>query len=47
MLTVLKAGGLEVLHRADFGEECYATPAVVGGSVWVRTHGHLYRLGEK
>ena len=46
VLTVLKAGGLEVLHRADFGEECYATPALVGGSVWVRTQGRLYRLGE-
>ena len=45
VLTVLKAGSLEVLHRADFGENV-ATPALVGGSVWVHTQGRLYRLGE-
>lgn len=47
VLTVLAAGGLEELHRADFGEECFATPALVDDSVWIRTHGHLYRLGAK
>jgi len=47
VLTVLAAGGLEVLHRADFGEECFATPALVDGSVWIRTHRHIYRLGER
>ena len=47
MLTVLRAGGLEELHRADFGEACFATPALVDDSVWIRTDGHLYRLGAR
>ena len=45
VLTVLRAGGLEELHRADFGEDCFATPALEGDSVWIRTQGNLYRLG--
>jgi hypothetical protein len=47
VLTVLRAGGLEELHRADFGEPCFATPALVDDSVWIRTEGHLYRLGAQ
>jgi len=48
VLTVLAAGkGLEPIHRAEFDEPCFATPALVDGSVWLRTHEHLYRLGQK
>ena len=47
VLTVLRAGGLEELHRADFGEACFATPALVDDSVWIRTEGHVYRLGVR
>lgn len=47
VLTVLAAGGLEELHRADFDEPCFATPALVDDCVWVRTQGHLYRLGSR
>lgn len=47
VLTVLAAGGLAPLHRADFDDACYATPALAGGSVWLRTQGHLYRLGAR
>ena len=48
ILSVLAAGkGLEPIHVADFGAPCYATPALVDGSVWVRTHEHVYRFGTK
>lgn len=30
------------LHAAKFGEEVYATPAIVDGQIFVRTVGHLY-----
>lgn len=36
----------EVVHTADFGEEIYATPALVDGRVYVRTTGALYCFGE-
>lgn len=35
-------GQWEVLHRADFGEEVYATPALVDGRIYLRTAAHLY-----
>lgn len=42
-MTVLKAGPQwEVLAVNDMGEECYATPAVSGGRIFVRTRGTLY-----
>lgn len=31
-----------ILHDADFGEDIYATPALVGGRIYLRTNGHLY-----
>lgn len=46
-LSVVRAGGEkpEVLHEADFGERIFATPALVGTSVYVRTEKHLYAFG--
>jgi outer membrane protein assembly factor BamB len=42
-LTVLKAGRQwEVLGVNDIGEEIYATPALSGGRIYVRTRGALY-----
>lgn len=35
----------KVLHSADFGEEGYATPAIVEGRIYLRTSGHLYCFG--
>jgi len=47
-LTVLNnASEWEVLHTADFGEEIYATPAIVDGRIFLRTDGHLYCFGRK
>lgn len=46
-LTVMLAiGKLAVLHAADFGEDAYATPALVDGRIYLRTAGHLYCFGE-
>lgn len=45
--TVLKAGAQwEVLATNDFGEECWATPAIAGDSIYVRTRSSLYALGR-
>lgn len=43
-VTVLKAGGdkPEILHQADFGERIFATPALVGDRIYVRTANHLW-----
>lgn len=45
-LTVLEAaaGGGE-LSSADFGEDAYASPALVDGKIYLRTSGHLYCFG--
>jgi outer membrane protein assembly factor BamB len=42
-MTVLKADGQwEILALNDFEDECYATPAIGGDSLYVRTNGALY-----
>jgi outer membrane protein assembly factor BamB len=47
-LTVISAqADWQVLHTADFGEAVFATPAIVDGQIYLRTAGHLYRLGRK
>jgi len=35
----------KVIHSAEFGDECYATPAIVDGRIYLRTSGHLYCFG--
>jgi outer membrane protein assembly factor BamB len=45
--TVLKAGAQwEVLATNDFGEECWATPAIAGDSLFIRTRSALYSIGQ-
>ena len=47
VVTVIEAADeLKVLGRNDFGERIYATPAVAGDRLYVRTADHLYALGE-
>lgn len=42
-LTVISAeGNWQVLSTVDFGEDAYATPAIAGGKIYLRTTGHLY-----
>jgi len=45
-LTVLDAApGWREISSAEFGEDAYASPAVVDGRIYVRTNGHLYCFG--
>jgi outer membrane protein assembly factor BamB len=48
LLSVVRArGDWEVLSAADFAERAYATPAIVGSHIYLRTAGHLYCFGLK
>jgi outer membrane protein assembly factor BamB len=40
--VVSAADQWQVLHSAEFGEECFATPALLDGRIYLRTSGHLY-----
>jgi outer membrane protein assembly factor BamB len=45
-VVVLPAGErFEVVHRIQLGEPSYATPAVAGGVMYLRTSSHLFSLG--
>jgi len=48
-LTVIKAGGKlpEVLHQTDLGERIFATPALAGDKLYLRTQTRLYAFGEQ
>jgi outer membrane protein assembly factor BamB len=48
-LTVLKAGGdqPEVLHQADFGDRIFASPALVGDKLYLRTQTNLYAFSRE
>ena len=47
VVSVVRAGDkLEVVARNDLAEPIFATPAVVGGRLYVRTTGHLYAFGR-
>ena len=46
-VTVLKAGAQwEILAVNDLGEDCWATPAIAGGNIYIRTHNYLYSFSE-
>ncbi len=46
-VTVLKAGAQwEILATNDLDEECWATPAIAGNSLFIRTKGTLYSFAE-
>jgi len=36
----------KTLGTADFGEECYGTPAIADSKLYIRTAGHLYCFGN-
>jgi outer membrane protein assembly factor BamB len=47
-VTVLKAGAQwEILGTSDLGEEVWATPAIAGGNLYIRTRNALYSFGGK
>ncbi len=46
-VTVLKAGAQwEILATNDLDEECWATPAIAGNSLFIRTRGSLYSFAD-
>lgn len=46
--TVLKAGAQwDILATNDLGEECWATPAIAGDSLYIRTRNSLYNFSLK
>jgi outer membrane protein assembly factor BamB len=44
VVVLAAADQYEVLGRVPLGEPVFATPAVAGGAMVLRTHSHLYRL---
>lgn len=47
VLTVINdSGDWQVLSTADFGEDTYATPALLDGRIYLRTAKHLYCFGS-
>jgi hypothetical protein len=47
-VTVVKAGrDWEILAVNDLGEPCFATPAIAGGKLFLRTRSALYCFGRK
>ena len=45
VVTVIEAGPtLQILSQRDLEEPIYATPALVGNSIYVRTKNHLYAM---
>jgi outer membrane protein assembly factor BamB len=43
--VISSADQWQVIHSAEFGEETYATPALLDGRIYLRTSGHLYCFG--
>jgi outer membrane protein assembly factor BamB len=48
-VTVVRAGGdkPEILNQADFGDRIFATPALAGDRIYLRTQKRLYALGRE
>ena len=47
VLVLSASDRFELLARVPLGEQCYTTPAVAGGVMYIRTLSHLYSLGGK
>ncbi len=48
VIVVVEAGDkLRILERNSLGEPIYATPAIAGGNLYVRTTARLYAFGDK
>jgi len=37
---------LEIVAKNALGENCYASPAISGGQIFLRSAGHLYCIGR-
>ena len=47
VVVIAAADKFEVLARVPLGEASFATPAVSGGVMYLRTQSHLFSLGGK
>ena len=47
VVVLAAADDFELLSRVPLGESSYATPAVAGGVMYLRTQSHLFSLGGK
>jgi outer membrane protein assembly factor BamB len=46
--TIIEAGAdLRVVATNELGEMCWASPAVAGNRIYIRTTDHLFAIGEK
>ena len=46
--TIVRPGEkYDVVVENDLGEDCYASPAISQGRIFMRAEGHLYCIGEK
>lgn len=46
-LTVISAAAEpEILAQVDMGTALMATPAIAGGTLFIRTQDHLYAIGQ-
>lgn len=47
LITVIRAADtLDILARNDLKEGIFATPAIIGNTIYIRTTGHLYAFGD-
>ena len=44
--VIAAADGLQVIARNDLGEALMATPAIVEGTLYIRTAGHLHAFAK-
>jgi len=47
VFVIAAAGMFDLLAKVNLGEQCYATPAIAGGVMYIRTNTKLFSLGGK
>lgn len=48
VVSVLRTGDhLDVVATNDLGEDIFATPAIVGGVIYIRTAANLFAFAQK
>jgi outer membrane protein assembly factor BamB len=47
IVSLKAAGNWEILALTDLGEECYATPAIARGRIYVRSQNSLYCFSQR
>lgn len=46
MMVVRAADTFELVARNELGEKCYASPAISGGQIFLRSHSNLFCIGQ-